>query len=141
MGNSKIKKPDSPIVSQSTPNGRRSFIKKATAASVTIAGANLFSLAVNSCISDNLPENKIPWFRRVKRWGQVNITLDNAANFDIAWWRKYWKRTNTQGIVLNAGGILCFLSEQSATSLQGSALRRSRSFWKIFAVLLMRTGL
>jgi hypothetical protein len=49
-----------------------------------------------------------PWFRRVKRWGQINITLDNAANFDIGWWRKYWKRTHTQGIVLNAGGIYAY---------------------------------
>jgi hypothetical protein len=52
--------------------------------------------------------NQIPWYRRVKRWGQINITEDNAANFDIEWWRKYWKRTKTQGIVLNAGGIVAY---------------------------------
>lgn len=53
-------------------------------------------------------EIQIPWFRRVKRWGQINITLDNAGNFDIAWWRTYWKKTHTQGIVLNAGGIYAY---------------------------------
>jgi hypothetical protein len=63
---------------------------------------------MNSCLSDKEPENNNPWFRRVKRWGQINITLDNASNFDIRWWRKYWKKTRTQGIVLNAGGIYAY---------------------------------
>lgn len=58
--------------------------------------------------TENLQEEQIPWYRRVKRWGQINITEDNAGNFDIDWWRKYWKRTQTQGIVLNAGGIVAY---------------------------------
>jgi hypothetical protein len=53
-------------------------------------------------------KNEVPWYQRVKRWGQINITEDNAGNFDIEWWRKYWKRTETQGIVLNAGGIVAY---------------------------------
>ncbi|MEO5581322.1 MAG: hypothetical protein ABIR66_01410 [Saprospiraceae bacterium] len=38
-------------------------------------------------------ESEISWYRRVTRWGQINITENTAANFDIEWWRKYWKRT------------------------------------------------
>ena len=34
--------------------------------------------------------------------------MDTAANFDVAWWRNYWKKTLTQGIVLNAGGIYAY---------------------------------
>jgi hypothetical protein len=55
-----------------------------------------------------LSQNETPWYRRVKRWGQINITEDNANNFDIEWWRKYWRSTQTQGIVLNAGGIVAY---------------------------------
>lgn len=58
--------------------------------------------------SESVQKNEIPWYRRLKRWGQINITEDNAGNFDIEWWRKYWKRTKTQGIVLNAGGIVAY---------------------------------
>ncbi len=89
-------------------DSRRTFIKKVTAASVTLAGTNLFSLAADSSLNEPESQNEIPWFKRVKRWGQINITLDTAANFDIAWWRDYWEKTQTQGIVLNAGGIYAY---------------------------------
>lgn len=90
------------------PNSRRSFIKKATAATVTLAGTNLLTYTLSGCAREGIGDSENPWFKSVKRWGQINITLDNAANFDIKWWRKHWKRTHTQGIVLNAGGIYAF---------------------------------
>ena len=89
-------------------DSRRSFIKKVTAATVTLAGTNLFSIAANRFVNDFESKNGVPWFKSVKRWGQINITLDTAANFDIEWWRDYWKKTLTQGIVLNAGGIYAY---------------------------------
>jgi hypothetical protein len=89
-------------------NGRRSFLKKATAASITLATSNLLILAEDISVTANLQQKELPWYRRVKRWGQINITLDTAASFDIAWWRTYWKKTQTQGIVLNAGGIYAY---------------------------------
>jgi hypothetical protein len=49
-----------------------------------------------------------PWYRRVTRWGQVNITKKDPAHYDIAWWRQYWKRTQTQGVIINAGGIVAY---------------------------------
>lgn len=87
---------------------RRSFIKMATATAITIAGTSLISEAAESTFINIGSGNEVPWFKRVKRWGQINITLDTAANFDIAWWRDYWKKTQTQGIVLNAGGIYAY---------------------------------
>jgi len=50
----------------------------------------------------------VPWYRRVYRWGQTNITEKDPARYDIAWWREYWKRTETQGIIVNAGGIVAY---------------------------------
>jgi hypothetical protein len=49
-----------------------------------------------------------PWYRRTYRWGQTNITEKDPERYDIAWWREYWKRTETQGVIINAGGIVAY---------------------------------
>ena len=46
------------------------------------------------------------------------ITYENMASdtiaeidvtrYDIRWWREHWKRTRTQGVVINAGGIVAY---------------------------------
>ncbi|HSZ57474.1 MAG TPA: hypothetical protein VK797_17550 [Tepidisphaeraceae bacterium] len=50
----------------------------------------------------------VPWYRRTYRWGQTNITEADIGRYDIGWWRQYWKRTATQGAVINAGGIFAY---------------------------------
>ncbi len=50
----------------------------------------------------------VPWYRRTYRWGQTNITEKDPVRYDIAWWREYWKRTETQGVIINAGGIVAY---------------------------------
>ncbi len=49
-----------------------------------------------------------PWYLRTYRWGQTNITELDPQQYDIAWWREYWKRTAVQGVILNAGGIVAY---------------------------------
>ncbi len=49
-----------------------------------------------------------PWFKRVTRWGQTNITERDPTRYDIPWWREYWKRTGIQGVIINAGGIVAY---------------------------------
>lgn len=49
-----------------------------------------------------------PWYLRTYRWGQTNITELDPVQYDIAWWREYWKRTATQGVIINAGGIVAY---------------------------------
>jgi hypothetical protein len=49
-----------------------------------------------------------PWYRRTYRWGQTNITEADAVRYDIAWWRDFWKRTQVQGVIINAGGIVAY---------------------------------
>jgi hypothetical protein len=51
---------------------------------------------------------KQPWYLRTYRWGQTNITEADPVQYDIAWWREYWKRTETQGVIINAGGIVAY---------------------------------
>lgn len=53
-----------------------------------------------------------PWYRRTYRWGQTNITERDPVNYDIPWWREYWKRTQVQGVIINAGGIVAYYPSQ-----------------------------
>jgi hypothetical protein len=71
---------------------RRVFLQ-ATAASSALAGQTGASA---------------PWYKRVCRWGQTNITEKDPERYDIAWWREYWKRTAVQGVIINAGGIVAY---------------------------------
>ena len=54
------------------------------------------------------PGGSAPWYKRVCRWGQTNITEKDPVRYDIAWWREYWKRTEVQGVIVNAGGIVAY---------------------------------
>jgi hypothetical protein len=49
-----------------------------------------------------------PWYLRTYRWGQTNITEKDPEQYDIPWWREYWKRTEVQGVIINAGGIVAY---------------------------------
>jgi len=66
-------------------NSRRIFLKRAAAATVTIASSNLLSIATESIDRKVLPAEEIPWYRRVTRWGQTNITEKDPAHYDIKW--------------------------------------------------------
>jgi len=50
----------------------------------------------------------MPWYRRALRWGQTNLTEIDPIRYDGAWWREHWKRTNIQGVIVNAGGIVAY---------------------------------
>jgi hypothetical protein len=63
-----------------------------------------------------------PWYRRTYRWGQTNITEADPANYDIDWWRAYWRRTRTQGIIVNAGGIVAYYPSQYPLQYRPKAL-------------------
>lgn len=91
-------------------NSRRSFLKRsAMAATYVAADVNLFGVAPFATpVYNEANVPGIPWYRRVTRWGQVNITEKDPAQYDIAWWRKYWKRTQTDGVIINAGGIVAY---------------------------------
>jgi hypothetical protein len=107
MSNSESKNPNT-FSGQNPDNNRRSFLKKAAAATVILTNTDLFSFAKLSPSKNMNPVEEIPWYRSVTRWGQTNITEKDPAHYDIEWWRKYWKRTQTQGVIVNAGGIVAY---------------------------------
>lgn len=50
----------------------------------------------------------LPWYQRAVRWGQTNITELDSIQYDIDWWRDFWRRTCIQGVIVNAGGIVAY---------------------------------
>jgi hypothetical protein len=51
---------------------------------------------------------RTPWHERVHRWSQLNMTADDVIEYDLAFWRDYWKATRTQGVIISAGGQIAF---------------------------------
>ncbi len=92
---------------------RRDFIKETIAAtsvlgvvtpqSITATIATLGRVASR----DDAPSAQ-PWYRRALRWGQTNIREIDPPEYDIAWWRQQWKRTQIQAVIINAGGIVAY---------------------------------
>ncbi len=86
---------------------RRSFIKKTTLTAGAITGGNILNLSFGD-EGKTSNEEDLPWYRRTLRWGQTNITEKDPVRYDIKWWREFWKKTNTQGVIINAGGIVAY---------------------------------
>ena len=83
-------------------------MKKAAIAGVTLAGADFLMQGADSSEINSEPEPQIPWYKRITRWGQTNITEKDPVIYDIGWWRNHWKNTHTQGVIINAGGIVAY---------------------------------
>jgi hypothetical protein len=56
----------------------------------------------------NPPSSAAPWFERIRRWGQTNITEADPLHYDLDFWRAHWRRTKVQGVIINAGGIVAY---------------------------------
>lgn len=85
---------------------RRNFIRNSAAAAAVVSiNAPLDEL---SSVPKHSNNQTLPWYRRITRWGQVNITEKDPEQYDVDWWRSYWKKTNTQGVIINAGGIVAY---------------------------------
>ena len=89
-------------------NSRRFFLKKSMVGTAMLATTNPFKLEAKDFPFAGSPGKNLPWFERVTRWGQINITEKDPAQYDIGWWRKFWKQTQTEGVVVNAGGIVAY---------------------------------
>jgi len=86
---------------------RRTFLEQ-TAATTALVGLSLSSGLADQAEPKAAATGALPWHRRTLRWGQTNITEVDPAGYDIDWWRRHWKRTRVQGVILNAGGIVAY---------------------------------
>jgi hypothetical protein len=93
---------------QSGVESRRTFLKKAALAGGTVVGGGLFPFASQSAGGAQAATAAAPWHRRTLRWGQTNITEPDPQRYDIDWWRQHWKRTQVEGVIINAGGIVAY---------------------------------
>jgi len=50
----------------------------------------------------------LPWYKTTYRWAQTNFTEDDPVKADIEFWRQQWRRTKTQGVIINCGGIVAY---------------------------------
>ena len=66
--------------------------------------------------------NPTPWYRRVRRWGQTNLTEIDPLDYDHAFWRAHWRRTRVQGLVVNAGGIVAYYPSRIAMQYRAEHL-------------------
>lgn len=84
---------------------RRDFIKRTAFVATALTAA---PMSWHRAEAAPAAKARLPWYRRTLRWGQTNITEIDPIRYDIAWWRKHWKRTHTQGVIINAGGIVAY---------------------------------
>lgn len=87
---------------------RRDFLRQSAVAATLLATIDPFSVKGNTAGAPDAADAAKPWYRTITRWGQVNITEKDPQQYDIDWWRGYWKRTETKGVVVNAGGIVAY---------------------------------
>ena len=107
---------------------RRDFLKMAAVIPLAVnlgAFGNIEARA--EAAQSTAGQTGIPWYRSTYRWGQINLNELDPEHFDLQWWREYWKRSETQGLVINAGGIVAFYPtklplQHQALSLKGGDL-------------------
>lgn len=108
-----------PISPHPSPS-RRDFLKQMAVVTTVAAGLASEALQAQSTtapapVAGAPPSTNpaaAPWYRRTYRWGQTNITEIDAIRYDIPWWREYWRRTEVQGVIINAGGIFAYYPSQ-----------------------------
>lgn len=102
---------------------RRDFIKMAAAIPLSIGLGGLQTMEGRAEDTRKREEDQsTPWYRRTYRWGQINLNELDPEHFDLSWWRDYWKRTETQGMVINAGGIIAFYPSKEPLQHQAQLL-------------------
>jgi Hypothetical glycosyl hydrolase 6 len=84
---------------------RRRFLLDTLAGAILVGGV---PVAVARQAQSQSVDAKLPWYRRAYLWGQTNITEKDPVRYDIQWWRGYWKRTQVQAVIINAGGIVAY---------------------------------
>ncbi|MDR3138636.1 MAG: hypothetical protein LBT95_03065 [Treponema sp.] len=52
------------------------------------------------------------WYEKICRYGQTNLTEIDPEACDLDFWKKFWKKTGTGAIIVNAGGIVAYYPSQ-----------------------------
>ncbi len=104
-------------------HSRRSFVGQVTGITTTLAAIGRGAPASGRPDRQGDGPDAVAWYRRGLRWGQTNITEIDATSYDIAWWRRYWRATRIQGVILNAGGIVAYYPSKFPLHHRAEGLR------------------
>ena len=88
----------------------------------------------------NKGKENLPWYRRVHRWGQTNLTEDDPKLCDLEFWKKQWKATAVQGVIVNCGGIVAYYPSKYGLQYRAEFLG-DRDFFKEFSDVARGEGL
>ena len=67
-------------------------------------------------------EIKKPWYKTIYRWGQTNLTENDPAVCDLGFWRRQWKATGVQGLIVNCGGIVAYYPSRHGLQYRAAML-------------------
>jgi Hypothetical glycosyl hydrolase 6 len=103
---------------------RRDFLKMTAAVPLVMSLDGFRNIEASGQGTETSAQQKaaLPWYRQTYRWGQINLNELDPQHFDIEWWRGYWKRSQTQGMVINAGGIVAFYPSKEPLQHQAKLL-------------------
>jgi len=86
------------------------------------------------------PSCQNPWYLTTHRWGQTNLTEDDPVKCDLNFWRKQWKETKIQGVIVNCGGIVSYYPSKFKLQYRAKFLG-DRDFFKEFSEAAREAGL
>lgn len=111
-------------------------MKKQILLILIVSGLTLFPSSCRK--SDNFQKEErfseksdLPWYKTTYRWAQTNFTEDDPVKSDIEFWRKQWKRTNTQGVIVNCGGIVAYYPSEYGLQYRAKYLGEQDFFRKV----------
>jgi len=71
------------------------------------------------------------WYLSAKRWGQTNLTEIDARDYDPDLWRNVWRSKRTQGVIINAGGLVAYYPSKFQHQYQAKFLEGKDLFGDI----------
>jgi hypothetical protein len=80
------------------------------------------------------------WYEKANRYGQVNLTEIDPEVCDISFWREFWKKSHTQALIINAGGIVAYYPSKFNMHYRAAKLG-NRDFFGDFAAEARKVGL
>jgi len=69
----------------------------------------IVSSAVTRVLAAGQPSaSGVPWYRAMRRCGQINFNARDPESLDVNAWLDYWTSLQLDALLLNAGGIVAF---------------------------------
>jgi hypothetical protein len=71
------------------------------------------------------------WFDRPMRWAQLNLSEDDVAKMDRAYWLDYFRKIHADALCLSAGGVVAFYPTEIKYHHRSKWLPGNEDFWSV----------